>query len=40
MIEKPPEVEAELIRTAQTNIFDARKILEKPDATADEKNSS
>jgi hypothetical protein len=34
---KTPEVEAELIRTAQTNIFDARKILEKPDATADEK---
>jgi hypothetical protein len=34
---KTPEVEAELIRNAQTNIFDARKILEKPDATAEEK---
>jgi len=34
---KTPEVEAELIKTAQTNIFDARKILEKPDATAEEK---
>ena len=34
---KTPEVEAELIRTAQTNIFDAQKILEKADATEDEK---
>ena len=34
---KTPEVEAEIIRNAQTNIFDARKILEKPDATAEEK---
>jgi len=34
---KTPEVEAELIKSAQTNIFDARKILEKPDATAEEK---
>jgi len=34
---KTPEVEAELIRTAQTNIFDARKVLEKADATAEEK---
>jgi len=34
---KTPEVEAELIKNAQTNIFDARKILEKPDATAEEK---
>ena len=34
---KTPEVEAELIREAQTNIFDAQKILEKPDATDEEK---
>jgi len=34
---KTPEIEAEIIRNAQTNIFDARKILEKPDATAEEK---
>jgi hypothetical protein len=34
---KTPEVEAELIRAAQTNIFDAQKILEKPDATEEEK---
>ena len=34
---KTPEVEAEIIRNAQTNIFDAQKILEKPDATEDEK---
>ena len=34
---KTPEVEAEIIRNAQTNIFDARKILEKPDSTAEEK---
>ena len=37
---KTPEVEAELIRNAQTNIFDARKILEKPDATAEEKTAA
>ena len=37
---KTPEVEAELIRTAQTNIFDARKILEKPDATQEEKTAA
>ena len=37
---KTPEVEAELIKNAQTNIFDARKILEKPDATADEKTAA
>ena len=34
---KTPEVEAELIRTAQTNIFDAQKILENPESTAEEK---
>ena len=32
-----PEVEAELIRTAQTNIFDAQKIIDNPESTADEK---
>ena len=37
---KTPEVEAEIIRNAQTNIFDARKILEKPDATAEEKTAA
>ncbi len=37
---KTPEVEAELIRTAQTNIFDARKILENPDSTAEEKTAA
>jgi len=37
---KTPEVEAQLIREAQTNIFDARAILEKPDATAEEKKSA
>ena len=37
---KTPEVEAEIIRTAQNNIFDARAILEKPDATADEKKAA
>jgi len=37
---KTPEVEAEIIRDAQTNIFDARKILEKPDATAEEKTAA
>ena len=34
---KTPEIEAELIRTAQTNIFDAQKILENPESTAEEK---
>ena len=34
---KTPEVEAEIIRNAQINIFDAQKILEKSDATAEEK---
>jgi|TARA_E500000318_G_scaffold77920_1_gene72770 hypothetical protein len=33
---KTPEVEAQIIRDAQTNIFDARKILENPDATKEE----
>ena len=37
---KTPEVEAEIIRNAQSNIFDARKILEKPDATAEEKTAA
>ena len=37
---KTPEVEAEIIRTAQTNIFDAQKILEKPDATQEEKTAA
>ena len=37
---KTPEVEAELIRAAQTNIFDAQKNLEKPDATAEEKTAA
>ena len=37
---KTPEVEAELIKNAQTNIFDAQKILEKPDATAEEKTAA
>ena len=37
---KTPEVEAELIKNAQTNIFDARAILEKPDATAEEKSAA
>ena len=37
---KTPEVEAEIIRNAQTNIFDARAILEKPDATAEEKSAA
>jgi hypothetical protein len=34
---KTPEVEAEIIRNAQTNIFDARAILEKSDSTEEEK---
>ena len=34
---KTPEVEAELIRTAQTNIFDAQKIIDNPESTAEEK---
>ena len=37
---KTPEVEAELIRNAQANIFDARKILENPDSSADEKTAA
>ena len=37
---KTPEVEAELIRNAQTNIFDARKILENPDSSAEEKTAA
>ena len=37
---KTPEVEAEIIRTAQTNIFEAQEILNKPDATADEKTAA
>jgi len=37
---KTPEVEAEIIRTAQTNIFDARKILEKSDATTEERTAA
>jgi len=37
---KTPEVEAELIKNAQTNIFSARKILENPDSTPDEKTAA
>ena len=37
---KTPEVEAELIKNAQTNIFDARKILENPDSTQEEKTAA
>jgi len=37
---KTPEVEAELIKNAQTNIFDARKILENPDSTQEEKTTA
>ena len=37
---KTPEVEAEIIRNAQTNIFDARAILEKPDSTQEEKTAA
>tara|TARA_Y100000361_G_scaffold145889_1_gene155666 strand:+ start:325 stop:1419 length:1095 start_codon:yes stop_codon:yes gene_type:complete len=37
---KTPEVEAELIKQAQTNIFDARAILEKPGITADERSAA
>ena len=38
--EKTAEVEARLIKEAQQNIFDARAILEKPDATAEEKKAA
>jgi len=37
---KTPEVEAEIIKNAQTNIFAARDILAKPDATEDEKKAA
>ena len=37
---KTPEVEAELIKQAQNNIFAARDILEKPGVTADEKKAA
>ena len=37
---KPPEAEAELIRNAQINIFAARKVLENPDSTAEEKTAA
>ena len=37
---KTPEVEAELITNAQTNIFAARKVLEDPDSTAEEKTAA
>ena len=37
---KKPEVEAELIKNAQQNIFDARAILEKPDSTAEERTAA
>ena len=37
---KTPEIEAGLIRDAQTNIFAAREILEKPDATEEEKKAA
>ena len=37
---KTPEVEAEIIRNAQSNIFDARKILENPDSTQEEKTTA
>ena len=37
---KTAEVEAELIKEAQQNIFDARAILEKPDATEEEKTAA
>ena len=37
---KTPEVEAELIRNAQINIFAARKVLENPDSTAEEKTAA
>jgi hypothetical protein len=36
--EKTAEVEARLIKQAQQNIFDARAVLEKADATEEEKN--
>ena len=35
-----PEVEAQLIKQAQNNIFDARDILAKPGVTADEKKAA
>jgi hypothetical protein len=38
--EKTAEVEARLIKEAQQNIFDARAILEKPDATQEEKTAA
>jgi len=38
--EKTPEVEARLIKDAQTNIFNARDILEKPDATDEERKAA
>ena len=38
--EKTPEVEARLIKDAQTNIFNARDILDKPDATDEEKKAA
>ena len=37
---KTPEVEREIIREAQTNIFAAREILEKPDATDEERKAA
>ena len=37
---KTPEVEAELIKQAQTNIFDARAILENPGITAEERRAA
>ena len=37
---KTPEVEAELIRAAQTNIFDAQKIIDNPESTAEEKTAA
>jgi len=37
---KTAEVEAELIKETQQNIFDARAILEKPDATEEEKTAA
>ena len=38
--EKTAEVEARLIKEAQQNIFDARAILDKPDATQEEKTAA
>ena len=37
---KTPEVEREIIRDAQTNIFAARDVLEKPDATDEERKAA